>query len=534
MQLTLYKRVLFLIIFVIFVSLSTACILIIGISDSLISERLETGSDVISERISQSELIKRNLRNPLRRGDLEVWLSGISEATISNIVMLDEKDQVLFQYFAYPEDAPHFLSEIEKALLINPQSNAFLIKQKDSDYFVKKIFDEHEQFIGHVVVADRPSVFELNLRRESLSLILWANLIGLIVGIFGAVALSKKIKNILLGFEPEEIAKMMQERSAMLDSVREGILCVDIEGKITLVNSSARKIFSYVGLRANELVGLEVNKLYNSNISIVLKRGKSFFNQEEKINHVTVITNQVPVFISGKIVGAIMTFQLKTELEVLAQQLTGVREYADALRSQTHEFLNKMHVVLGMIKIEAYDELKEYIKNIVVASGVEAQYIRDRIEDPILSGFIIGKISRARELDIDFSLTEESFLAGSIALKDIDKLVSIIGNLLNNAFDILKSHSSERIVWLSLLSFNDELVITVEDSGPGIEEEILEQIFEKGFSTKGDNRGYGLHITKQAVEELNGSIEVESIQNEGVIFTVKLPNILMGEEEKND
>ena len=102
-------------------------------------------------------------------------------------------------------------------------------------------------------------------------------------------------------------------------------------------------------------------------------------------------------------------------------------------------------------------------------------------------------------------------------------MIIIIGNLLENAFDVLRDHQSERIVNLSILTFDNEVVIVVEDSGVGIPENKLKDIFAKGYSSKDPRRGIGLFLVKQAVTNLKGAIEVESTLEEGTTFTVRLP-----------
>ena len=534
-QLTLYKKVIFLIVFVIFVSLLTTYSLILGINDTLIAQRIESTSKGIAARVASVQLIKDHLLENSKSTEIQSFIISISESTISNIVIFDMNGNILFANHPFTDDSQLFVEEAKKTAFLGPDEFSINDELRSRSYYSKqmahKIFDTNDKEIGIIVVADLPSEYELHSVRENLFLILLANTIGLVVGIFGAVSLVKNTKDTLLGMEPEEIAQIMQERSAMINSVQEGILCVNTNGEITLINSSAQRIFSHAGLVRSEFIGLNMDHIYTSGIKNVLYEGVSFINHNEKINNITIITNQVPVLINNQIVGAIMTFRLKTELEALAQQLTGVKEYADALRAQTHEFLNKMHVILGLINTAAYDELRQYVKGVTAASTGEVQYIRERIRDSVLSGFVFGKISRARELDIDFSLTEESYLPASIAPGHIDKIISIIGNLLNNAFDVLKNYDLERIVLLAILSFDEELIITVEDSGPGIPEKYLSKIFVKGFSTKGENHGFGLYLVKQILDDYSGSIEVESTMGEGTIFTVKIPFTTIRKEE---
>ena len=215
----------------------------------------------------------------------------------------------------------------------------------------------------------------------------------------------------------------------------------------------------------------------------------------------------------------------------MANQLTGFKNYATALRTQTHEFMNKMHVIMGLIDMKAYAELKNFTQEIAYNRQSEVSYIVTRMRDITLSGFILGKISRSRELQIDFSMTEESELHSDLEVPSVHDIVLIAGNFVENAFDVLKNYDGERIVNLSILDFDKEIVIIVEDSGPGMTEEVMSKMFDRGFSTKeGSDRGFGLYLVKQSVDNLNGTITVDSALGEGTTFTVRLPMKKEGEE----
>ena len=109
-----------------------------------------------------------------------------------------------------------------------------------------------------------------------------------------------------------------------------------------------RNVYLKSGLE-EDFIGKDV-ELYmpNSRIKEVLQTGEVQLNEEQNIYGITIVTNRVPLYVKGEIVGAIATFRDKTEIRKLAEELTGIRLYAEALRAQSHEFMNKMHVVLGL------------------------------------------------------------------------------------------------------------------------------------------------------------------------------------------
>ena len=232
----------------------------------------------------------------------------------------------------------------------------------------------------------------------------------------------------------------------------------------------------------------------------------------------------MPVKVNNLVVGVVATFRKKTEIEELAAQLTGVQTYAEALRANTHEFMNKLHVILGLIQLKAYDDLKSYIKEIADYQHNEISKINKHIKNAILSGFILGKSNRAKELGIEFILADDSDFHADISHDLVHKIILILGNLITNAFDaITLNQASEKIVFLTIKNYHNEIFIMIEDSGPGMTEDVARQSFEKDFSTKGPNRGIGLHLVKQTIKELGGNIEIDSKVGQGTIFTIKLP-----------
>ncbi|VFS48526.1 Spo0B domain-containing protein [Budvicia aquatica] len=87
-----------------------------------------------------------------------------------------------------------------------------------------------------------------------------------------------------------------------------------------------------------------------------------------------------------------------SEVSKLAEELTGVNRYVEALRSSAHEFLNKLHVINGLARSDNRQVLAEYLADIINENQQELEFIDDAIKDPILAAFLTGKFSRAREL----------------------------------------------------------------------------------------------------------------------------------------
>ncbi|QGQ45119.1 DcuS/MalK family sensor histidine kinase [Metabacillus sediminilitoris] len=383
------------------------------------------------------------------------------------------------------------------------------------------VFDSDGKQIGAVAVGISLDKVNEAVKRSRGDIYI-GTLLGILTGIVGAVVLARYIKKILFGLEPFAISKLLEERSAMLQSVREGIIAVDQDAKITLVNKTALGLLQKAGLDENP-VGKKIDAyMVTSKLSRVLETGQVQLDEEQNLNGVMLLANRVPVLVDNKIVGAVATFRDKTEISQLAEQLTGVRLYAEALRAQSHEFMNKLHVILGMVHMRYYDKLAAYISEISDNSKNEIGFIARKIKDPVLAGFLIGKLSFAREAGAKLMFSSEFQLPEPEDTSVTHELITIIGNLIDNALEAVQKSPIKQIE--VEFDFGDEiLTVEVKDTGIGMDKQIQNHILQKGFSTKGENRGYGLYLVNESLQKLGGDLDISSKIGQGTTFVVYIP-----------
>lgn len=353
--------------------------------------------------------------------------------------------------------------------------------------------------------------------------------IGLLIGIVGAFLLARQVKQTLYGLEPEEIAKLLGERDAMLESVKEGIIAINDQGEIVVANQAACQLFHQSGLIENPISKQVDDYLPASLLKQVLVTGESAFNQQQKLNGIDIVVNRVPVILNGEIVGALATFRDKTELTSLVEQLSGAKAFAETLRMQTHEFMNKLHVITAMVHTKSYDELKEYTTYLSDAYQREVGTVSRLIKDPVISGYLVNKLSKARETGIHVELTGGKPLPRLKKIEHMDKIITILGNLFDNASEAVKDQENGQIE--IAINYKDKhFCFDIRDNGPGISAADFEKTSQIGLSTKGENRGYGLYLVNKALTELGGKLELSSVNIAGTRFQVMIPY----EGETND
>ncbi len=353
--------------------------------------------------------------------------------------------------------------------------------------------------------------------------LLFSMLVGLVI--------SGHFKRILFGMEPEQIARLFEERLATLETVREGIIAIDQSGRITTFNRTA---VESLGLPKNEaLTGQDIREvLPDSDMWGILENGQPETDKEVLINGQSLIVNRLPVQVSGQITGVVSSFRPKGELELLTRKLSHIEQYAETLRSQSHEYTNKLHTIAGLIQIDAKEDALELIGQ--ESRGVQelVHLLVEAVPDPVLAGCILGKFNRARELGLELVVDSESHMSDIPEKLPREQLVSMLGNLLDNAFDATRLHRKKnkaigQSIKLTMSDYGNDLIFEIDDQGEGILEINRHRIFEKGVTTKLDKgHGYGLYLVAEIIKGLGGQISVDPVETGGTRVIVYLPKNL--------
>jgi len=345
---------------------------------------------------------------------------------------------------------------------------------------------------------------------------------GMSIGFIGAALLSRNIKKAMFGMEPMEIATLAGEKQAILASVREGIIAINKHGVITEMNGEARRLLE---LKQNA-IGKKVTEVVpNTRLPEILSTGKAEIDQDQLFYGNRVLTTRVPMIINGKIIGAVASFRDMTEVRKLAEELTGVKKYVEALRAQSHEFRNRTHTIAGLLQLYQYKEAVEFIMLTSEKDQSTIDFTVNKIKDPLVCGLLLGKMAVAKEMGVILFLDEMSFLGHITEKTSSNQLITVIGNLIDNALDavsFLEDH--RRRIRVLLLEDADSAIIEVEDWGEGISQLDAPMIYKQGFTTKGHkNKGIGLTLVNNYVKEINGTIIWNNKNEGGVIFRITIP-----------
>ena len=390
------------------------------------------------------------------------------------------------------------------------------------------IRDDQGNIIGIVSVGFLLSDIEATIRDyQSKVFLLMA--VAVLCAVLGAIGLSRYLKRAILGLEPEEIASLYVERNAMLESVREGIVAIDKNHRITMMNKAAIRI---LGLpEADYQKKMITQVLSDSRMPEVLETGEYQLDRETLVGGKEIIVNRLPIKLGDSIVGVVSSFRAKSEIDQLAAELSQARRYADVLRAQTHEFHNLLYTISGLLQLGSTQEAVELITSETSFQQELILFVAKQIPDPLVGALLLGMHNRAKELKIHFQIHPDSRLQELPSSLNRQQLIILLGNLIQNAFEAVNESDTEtKIVECYLSDSGDEILFEVEDSGPGIPEELRDRLFERGFSTKkGEQRGLGLSKADGIVKEMGGYILVGKSELGGALFTVSLPKEWRGQ-----
>ena len=324
---------------------------------------------------------------------------------------------------------------------------------------------------------------------------------------------------------------MYQMRDNILESLDEGILAIDSNGCVQFANKAAVEMLESMEVEREvkqvkkdaEIFGKPLKNICKDTLlEHTLETGEKELNVN--LGNADILMDRIPIRKNGIVTGAVGILRNRTEYTKLMEDLTGTRYLVDSMRANNHDFTNKLHVILGLIQMEMYDEAVSYIENITMVQRETISNIMKSIQEPAVAALLIGKTARASELNIKFIFREGCCYSNQDMHLSAEVLVTIIGNLIENAFEAMNEEigdfDAQNELVFGIYSRPGAVLITIDDTGTGIAEEHLGHIFENKYSTKGEGRGTGLYQVKSLVDSLGGTITVETQVGVGTSFSV--------------
>jgi PAS domain S-box-containing protein len=378
--------------------------------------------------------------------------------------------------------------------------------------------------------------------------------------------------------DEDELRRQLAFTSAITGQLGEGLYALDREGRLTFMNAAAERM---LGWRQAELLGRFTHDVIHSQradgtpipatecaLLGVMQSGTSVRMHEDAFTRrngtvFPVACTSSPIVDGGKVVGAVTAFhdvsdrreEEKQRLTLLTreQQARQDAEAANRLKDEflatlSHELRTPLNAIMGwahLLRTGGLDETTSAraLETIDRNAKAQNQLINDILD---VSRIITGKLhlsaqpldpgpvveaaldtvrpaAEAKEIQLESSLAPS---VGTVSA-DPDRLQQVVWNLLSNA---IKFTPKGGRVQVRLRRVDDEAVIVVTDSGPGISPEFLPHVFERfrqgdASTTRSHvGLGLGLAIVRHLVELHGGSVEASSAgEGQGATFSVHLP-----------
>jgi len=372
--------------------------------------------------------------------------------------------------------------------------------------------------VGFVAVRrPQPSIVD-GLREAAPNLLTYLGVASLI-GIVGSLLVARRVKRQTLGLEPAEITGLVEHRNAMLHGIREGVIGLDLRGRVTLVNDEAVRLLRIPG----DAIGRSLEDL---GVSEEL-RDALLSHEEERDRAVgsagrVLVVNRLPLTSRGRPIGSVATLRDRTELLELRRELDLTQHVTDTLRAQAHEFDNRLHTIAGLIELGEADEAVRFVHRVASSRSEFSAAVTSAVRDPSVAALLIAKASQAAELGVDLRIAPDSSLP-ALSEELSGDVTTVVGNLVDNALDAAAS-APQRWVEVSLGLVDGDVEVVVRDSGPGVPAGMEKEVFRRGVSTKAPGsgeRGIGLSLVHLLCTRRGGDASASS--EGGSVFTARLP-----------
>ncbi|MBG6212145.1 MAG: GHKL domain-containing protein [Cryobacterium sp.] len=389
--------------------------------------------------------------------------------------------------------------------------------------------------------------------------------------------IGRYLRRVTLGWGPEHLAQLFVYYDSVLHSVREGLVLVDRHGNLVLYNDQAARLLGIAappGAGSTEPPPTLTDLSLPPSLGALLRSGRTAHDEIHLTDSRVLVVSQQPAVASSTSssrskatpMGFVATIRDHTDLQTLGSELQSMQTLSDALRAQTHEHSNRLHTIVSLMELGRTDQALEFATKDLELSQQLADEMVGSVDEPVISALIMGKSAQANELGITLTVTASGTLAQSgLSIQD---LVTVLGNLVDNALDAAAAGADPRWVSVGVSSTEHAVQIEVADSGAGVAPDVIDDVLRLGFSTKSagatgtdltstadggvgvtdtdltstdftstadagigagvtapgpaiGGRGLGLALVRQAVTRLGGTLTIG--RREGAVFTATIP-----------
>ncbi|GAB2858558.1 sensor histidine kinase [Streptomyces deserti] len=476
----------------------------------------------VARSVADSPSVPEAIRSPDPTAELQPYALRVMRDTDVDFVTIMNPQGIRWTHPDQDQIGQRFRGHTDKALRGQTFTETYTGTLGPSVRAVTPIRDG-ARIVGLVSAGIR--VEEISQRVQSqLTALIGVAAGALALGAVGTYVINARLRRHTHGMNATELSRMHDYHQAALHAVREGLLMLDGQYRVALINDGGRELLGVSG----EVVGTSV-----ADLGLPPSLTGALLASEPRVDEVhltadrVLVVNTSPVS-GGERRGTVVTLRDVTELQSLMGELDSERGFTQALRSQAHEAANRLHTVVSLIELGRAEEAVDFATAELELAQALTDQVVAAVSEPVLAALLLGKTAQANERGVELMVSEDSRLDDGLLPESLPArdLVTILGNLIDNAVDAAQGGVRPRVTVTALTEGDAELVLRVSDTGPGVDPAHAEAVFQRGFTTKPSGpggRGLGLALVRQAATRHGGSLTVAEAEGGGAEFEVRLP-----------
>ncbi|MDO0936722.1 sensor histidine kinase [Streptomyces sp. DG2A-72] len=476
----------------------------------------------VARSVADSPSVREAIRTPDPSARLQPYaLQVIKDADVDFVTIMNTKGI----RWTHPDPAQigqPFLGHIARALRGESFTETYTGTLGPSVRAVTPVWDGGK-VVGLVSAGIRVEAISRRVQGQ-LTALIGVAAGALALGAIGTFVVNARLRRHTHGMNAAELSNMHDYHQAALHAVREGLLMLDGQYRVALINDGARELLGV----SEEVIGRSVAEL-----GLPAPLTGALLASEPRVDEVhltadrVLVVNTSPVS-GGERRGTVVTLRDVTELQSLMGELNSERGFTQALRSQAHEAANRLHTVVSLIELGRAQEAVDFATAELELAQALTDQVVAAVSEPVLAALLLGKTAQANERGVELVVSEDSRLDDGLLPESLPArdLVTILGNLIDNAVDAAQGSVRARVTVTAYTEGGSELVLRVCDTGAGVDPAHAEDVFQRGFSTKPagpGGRGLGLALVRQAVTRHEGELTVTEAAGGGAQFQVRLP-----------
>ncbi|MFI0086386.1 sensor histidine kinase [Streptomyces bobili] len=486
-------------------------------------------ASAVARSVADSPSVREAIGTPDPTAELQPYALRIMRDTEVDFVTIMNPAGIRWTHPDEKQIGRHFIGNIARALKGETFTETYTGTLGPSVRAVTPVEDDDGSIIGLVSAGIRVEAITKRVQDQVTALFSVAAG-ALALGAVATYVVNARLRRHTHGMNASELSRMHDYHQAALHAVREGLLMLDGQYRVALINDGGRELLGVSG----EVVGRSV-----ADLGLPAPLTGALLSSEPRVDEVhltadrVVAVNTSPVS-GGERRGTVATLRDVTELQSLMGELDSERGFTQALRSQAHEAANRLHTVVSLIELGRADEAVDFATAELELAQALTDQVVAAVSEPVLAALLLGKTAQANERGVELVVSQGSGLDDGLLPESLPArdLVTILGNLIDNAVDAAQGSLRARVTVTACTEHGvqdgeaaGELVLRVTDTGAGVDPAHMEQVFERGFSTKPSGpggRGLGLALVRQAVHRHGGTLSVAEAEGGGAEFVVRL------------